>query len=66
MDTRVRDSRAFIINWGRKSGKIAFFVWHPELEGEGGKQHPIPVGPDKIGEKLVELAERVDKQRGKI
>ena len=62
----IGEARAFLVGWGRDKDRITFFVWHSELEGKGSMSDPIPVSPGKIGDKLVELANVVDKKRGKI
>lgn len=44
---------------------MILFLSHPELEGKGSERDPIPITFDKIGEKLIELDNEIDKKRGK-
>ena len=62
----IKEARAFLVGWGRDKDRITFFLWHSELDGKGSMRDPIPISSDKIGEKLVELANEIDKKRGKI
>lgn len=45
---------------------MIFFLSHPKLEGKGSVRNLIPIRFNKIGEKLVELANEIDKKRGEI
>jgi len=66
MVKRVGETKKFLIGWGRDKDRMIFFLSHPELEGKGSERDPIPITFDKIGKKLVELANEIDKKRGKI
>jgi len=57
----VTDSERFQVSWGRKGDRIAFFIYHKELDSA-----PIPCDPEDLEHKLVKLANEIDKKRGKI
>ena len=58
---KVTQSERFGVGWGRKGKRIAFFIYHKELGSV-----PIPCNPEDLEIKLVELANKIDRKRGKI
>ena len=60
----IEDSRRFLVGWGRKDGRMVFFIAHSELPRTLGV--PIPTNPEDLGKRMVELADEIDRARGKI
>lgn len=60
----IGKSRKFLVGWGRQGKRIAFFISHNELPETKG--NPIPCDPQDLPQKMMELADRIDKARGKI
>jgi hypothetical protein len=56
-------TRQFKVSWGRKGGKIVFFITHDEL---AETKPPIPCAPGDLPVKMVEFADKIDKARGKL
>lgn len=61
---KIRESKRFVVGWGREGNRMAFFITHSELPETMGD--PIVCNPEKLSEKMVELADKIDKSRGKI
>lgn len=61
---KIRESKRFIVGWGREGKRIAFFIKHSELPETIG--NPIVCNSEDLPKKMVELADRIDKSRGKI
>ncbi len=57
----VGETRKFLVGWGHHKDRMAFFISHKELEGT--LENPIVVDPEHVGEKLIELAKKVDQSR---
>ena len=62
MAKKVGESQRFVVGWGRKNGRIVFFIKHKELRGG----RPIPCNPEDLQRKMVTLADEIDRDRGDI
>jgi|GEM_PF-3315255 len=60
----INDSKRFLIGWGRQGNRMVFFLAHSELPET--KSNPIVCSPEDLSQKMVELANKIDKTRGKI
>ena len=57
--TRVGKSKRFKVGWGRKDGRIAFFISHAELPEN------VVCDPKDLPKKMVKLANKIDRKRAK-
>jgi hypothetical protein len=64
MAKQIEKSRRFLVGWGRQGERMVFFIAHNELPET--KSDPIICNPEDLSQKMVELAERIDRTRGKI
>ncbi len=64
MARAIESSRRFLVGWGRQGNRMVFFIAHNELPETKG--NPIPCNPEDLPEKMVELANSIDRARGKI
>jgi hypothetical protein len=63
MAKNVKETEKFLVGWGTKGKRIAFFISHKELPDT--MKSPIPCDPENLEAKMVELARKVDEIRGK-
>jgi len=64
MSKKIIESERFVVGWGRQGKRIAFFIAHKDLPETIGD--PLVCNPEDLPAKMIELADRVDKIRGKI
>jgi len=60
----IKDTKRFLVGWGRQGNRMVFFIAHSELPETDS--NPIVCNPDNFSQTMIELANRIDKSRGKI
>lgn len=64
MVKRVGESRRMVVGWGRgKDKRRCFFITHKDLPETQG--NPICCDPEDLQERMMDVADRVDRKRGK-
>jgi hypothetical protein len=64
MNKTIKETRRFLVGWGRQGDRIAFFIAHRELPET--EVNPIVCNREDLAQKMIELANKIDMARGKI
>ena len=60
MARTIIETKRFLVDWGRKGGRMEFFIQHKELPETFP---PVPCSPEDLSQKMVELANKIDSKR---
>jgi len=60
---KIRESKRFVIGWGKKDGRLCFFVSHKDINRP---QDPRPIDPKDLVQYLKEAVEYIENSKRSI